>query len=45
MNLVGLRPDVLLARTTPEADALNNETSTIPIVLVNLVAPVKQGFV
>jgi putative ABC transport system substrate-binding protein len=44
-ELVGLRPDVLLARTTPGADALKKETSTIPIVLVNVVAPVEQGFV
>src|SRR5271170_2666076 len=44
-ELVGLRPDVLLARTTPEAAALEKETGTIPIVLVNVVAPVEQGFV
>jgi putative ABC transport system substrate-binding protein len=44
-ELVGLRPDVLLARSTPAADALKKETSTIPIVLVNVVAPVEQGFV
>src|SRR5271163_4913455 len=44
-ELVGLRPDVLLARTTPEADALKKETSTIPIMLVNVVAPIEQGFV
>jgi putative ABC transport system substrate-binding protein len=44
-ELVGLRPDVLLARTSPAVDALKKETSTIPIVLVNIVAPVEQGFV
>src|SRR6516162_1218685 len=44
-ELVGLRPDVLLVRTTPAADALKKETSTIPIVLVNVVEPVEQGFV
>jgi putative tryptophan/tyrosine transport system substrate-binding protein len=44
-ELVELRPDVLLARTTPAAAALKMETSTIPIVLVNVVAPVEQGFV
>jgi len=44
-ELVGLRPDVLLARTTPAVDALKKETSTIPIVLVNVVEPVEQGFV
>jgi putative tryptophan/tyrosine transport system substrate-binding protein len=44
-ELVGLRPDVLLVRTTPAADALKKETNTIPIVLVNVVAPDEQGFV
>ena len=44
-ELVGRRPDVLLVRTTPAADALKKETSTIPIVLVNVVEPVEQGFV
>jgi len=44
-ELVGLRPDVLLARTTPAVDALKKQTSTIPIVLVNVVEPVEQGFV
>jgi putative ABC transport system substrate-binding protein len=44
-ELVGLRPDVLLARTTPAAAALKMETRTIPIVLVNVTAPVEQGFV
>jgi putative ABC transport system substrate-binding protein len=44
-ELVGLRPDVLLARSTPAVDALKRETSTIPIVLVNVAAPVEQGFV
>jgi putative tryptophan/tyrosine transport system substrate-binding protein len=44
-ELVGLRPDVVLARTTPAVDALKKETSTIPIVLVNVVEPVEQGFV
>ena len=44
-ELVGLRPDVLLARTTPAVDALKKQTSTIPIVLVNVVEPVEQAFV
>jgi putative ABC transport system substrate-binding protein len=42
-ELVGLRPDVLLARTSPTVDALKKETRTIPIVLVNIVEPVEQG--
>ena len=44
-ELVGLKPDVLLARSTPTTAALRRETSAIPIVFVNVAQPVEQGFV
>jgi putative tryptophan/tyrosine transport system substrate-binding protein len=44
-ELVGLKPDVLLARSTPTTAALKRETGTIPIVFVNVTEPVEQGFV
>jgi putative ABC transport system substrate-binding protein len=44
-ELVGLRPDVLLSRSTPTTAALRRETGTIPIVFVNVIEPVEQGFV
>jgi putative ABC transport system substrate-binding protein len=44
-ELVAGKPDVLLSRSTPTTTALNKETSTIPIVFVNVSAPVEQGFV
>src|SRR3974390_1806993 len=44
-ELVGLKPDVLLARSTPTAAALKRETSVIPIVFVNVAEPVESGFV
>ena len=44
-ELVGLRPDVLIGRSTPTTAALKQETSTIPIIFVNVTEPVEQGFV
>jgi len=45
-DLVGLlKPDVLLASTTPNLAALQRATSTIPIVFTHVSDPVAQGFV
>jgi putative ABC transport system substrate-binding protein len=44
-ELVGLKPDVLLSRTTPTTAALKRESGGIPIVFVNVAEPVEQGFV
>jgi len=44
-ELVSLRPDILLARSTPTTAALKREGETIPIVFVNIIEPVEQGFV
>jgi putative ABC transport system substrate-binding protein len=43
-EMVGSNPDVLLSRSTPATAALQKETRTIPIVLVNITEPVTQGF-
>jgi putative tryptophan/tyrosine transport system substrate-binding protein len=44
-ELVGLRPEVLIGRSTPTTAALKQETGTIPIIFVNVPEPVEQGFV
>jgi putative ABC transport system substrate-binding protein len=44
-ELVDLRPDVILAYTTPVTAALQRETRTTPIVFVNVGDPVGAGFV
>jgi ABC-type uncharacterized transport system substrate-binding protein len=44
-ELVGLRPDVLIGRSTPTTAALKQETTTIPIIFVNVPEPAEQGFV
>jgi len=44
-ELVGLRPDVLVGRSTPATLAFKRETSSIPIVFVNVVEPVESGLV
>src|SRR5215475_7663325 len=44
-ELVGLRPDVLIGRSTPTTAALKQETATVPIIFVNVPEPVEQGFV
>jgi putative ABC transport system substrate-binding protein len=44
-ELVALKPDVLLARSTPPTAALKRETHAIPIVFVNVAEPIESGFV
>ncbi len=44
-ELVDLRPDVILAESTPQTAALQRETRTIPIVFVNVSDPVGSGFI
>ena len=42
---MGLRPDIILAGSTPATAALQRETPTTPIVFVNLADPVASGIV
>jgi putative ABC transport system substrate-binding protein len=44
-ELIALRPDVILAHTTPVTAALQRESRTIPIVFVNVSDPVGAGFI
>jgi putative ABC transport system substrate-binding protein len=44
-ELVAMRPDVILAHTTPVAAALQRESRTIPMVLVNVSDPIGSGFI
>jgi putative tryptophan/tyrosine transport system substrate-binding protein len=44
-ELIELRPDVLVANTTPSLVAVHHQTSTIPIVFIGVADPVGQGFV
>ena len=44
-ELVGLRPDAILGRGTPETTALAQETRTIPIVFAATSDPIGSGFV
>jgi len=44
-ELVALAPDVVLAHSSPAVAALQQETSTIPIVFIGVVDPVGAGFV
>jgi putative ABC transport system substrate-binding protein len=44
-ELIGLKPDLLWASTTPAVAALQRETRTIPIVFVAVSDPVGSGFV
>jgi putative ABC transport system substrate-binding protein len=44
-ELVGLRPDVLIGRSTPTTAALKQETASISIIFVNVPEPAEQGFV
>jgi ABC-type uncharacterized transport system substrate-binding protein len=44
-ELVELRPDVILANTTPVTAALQRATQTIPIVFVIVSDPIGSGFI
>src|SRR5262249_21721478 len=44
-ELTALRPDVIVANTTPVIRAVRQATSSIPIVMVGVIDPVEQGFV
>ncbi len=44
-EIVGLKPDIILAHATPAIAAAKRATSTIPIVMVNVADPVSSGFV
>jgi putative ABC transport system substrate-binding protein len=44
-ELVGLRPDIILAGTTPATVAVQRETRTIPIVFAGVADPVTSGIV
>jgi putative ABC transport system substrate-binding protein len=44
-ELVDLKPEVLISRSTPTTAALKRESDSIPIVFVNVTEPVEQGFV
>jgi putative ABC transport system substrate-binding protein len=44
-ELVTLRPDVLVANTTPSLAAMQQARSTIPIIFIGIADPVGQGFV
>ena len=44
-ELVGLQPDVIFAHTTPVAEALQQESRTIPIVFVTVSDPIGSGFI
>src|SRR5215468_6229338 len=44
-ELVGLQPDIILAGGTPATVAVQRETRTIPIVMVNVADPVASGLV
>ena len=44
-QLIGLMPDVIVAASTANLTALQQATSTVPIVFVQVSDPVEQGFV
>jgi putative ABC transport system substrate-binding protein len=44
-ELVGLKPDVILAQTALVVAPLQRETSTVPIIFMQIVDPVESGFV
>ena len=44
-ELVGLRPDIILASSTPATVAFQRETRTIPIVFADVGDPVDSGIV
>jgi ABC transporter substrate binding protein len=44
-ELVGLKPNVILADATPSVTALAHKTQTIPIVFITVNDPIGSGFV
>jgi putative ABC transport system substrate-binding protein len=44
-ELVALKPDVIVAHTTPSVIALREETNTIPLVFVQVSDPIGTGFI
>ena len=44
-ELVGLKPDIILAASTPATAAVQRETRTIPIVFARVAEPVANGIV
>jgi putative tryptophan/tyrosine transport system substrate-binding protein len=44
-ELVALRPDVILAQTTPMVAALQRESRAVPIVFIEVSDPINSGFV
>ena len=44
-ELVSLKPEVILANTTPVSNALQRQTQTIPLVFVVVSDPIGSGFV
>jgi len=44
-ELIDLKPDLIVGMTTPAVTALVQETTTIPILFVNIVDPLGRGFV
>ena len=44
-EIVSLRPDVILAHATPALAALRQETSSIPIMFVQVIDPVSRGLI
>jgi len=45
VEIAGLKPDVIVAQNTPMVAALRRETTTIPIVFVQVSDPLGDGFV
>jgi ABC-type uncharacterized transport system substrate-binding protein len=45
VELANLKPDVIVANSTPVVSALFRETRVVPIVFVSVTDPVGQGFV
>ena len=44
-ELIALQPDVILTQSTPATAAMQQETSTIPIVFASVADPIGSGFV
>ena len=44
-ELLSLKPDVILAASTPALAAVHQQTRSVPVVFVNVADPIKQGFV